>query len=164
VFLASRTCFALIPLTRGIAFAIITILEPLKTVDEVWERAVVEIPMQPEQETPMIAEFSINPMDSTHISKDLAFLVEILEESGLSYRIGPMGTCVEGGWERVMGVVRQCHQAMAARHERVVTNILIDDRKDRPHKLADMVKSVEEHLSSLAPTGGNEDQPWTGEL
>ena len=112
----------------------------------------------------MIAEFSINPMDSTHISKDLAFLVEILEESGRSYRLGPMGTCVEGDWDQVMDVVRRCHLAMAGRHERVVTNIFIDDRKSHPHTLADMVKSVEEHLSSRAPAAGNEDQPWAGEL
>jgi uncharacterized protein (TIGR00106 family) len=112
----------------------------------------------------MIVEFSINPMDSTHISKDLAFLVEILEESGLSYRLGPMGTCVEGDWDQVMDTVRRCHLAMAGRHERVVTNIFIDDRKSHPHAMADMVKSVEEHLSSRAPAGCLEDREWTGEL
>jgi uncharacterized protein (TIGR00106 family) len=101
----------------------------------------------------MIAEFSINPMDSTHISKDLAFLVEILEESGLPYRLGPMGTCIEGDWGPVMDVVQRCHTTMAGRHERLVTNILIDERRSHPHTLADMVGSVEEHLNRRAPAG-----------
>jgi len=112
----------------------------------------------------MIAEFSINPMDSTHISRDLAFLVEILEESGLAYRIGPMGTCVEGDWDQLMSVIHKCHRAMSERHMRVITNILIDDRKCNQHKLADMVKCVEEHLSSHAPAASLEDPQWTGEL
>ena len=94
----------------------------------------------------MIAEFSINPMDSTHISRDLASLVEILEQSGLTYRLGPMGTCVEGHWDEVLGVIRRCHQAMAGRHERVITSVLVDDRKSHPHKLAEMVRSVEEQV------------------
>jgi uncharacterized protein (TIGR00106 family) len=112
----------------------------------------------------MIVEFSINPMDSTHISRDLAYLVEILEGSGLSYRLGPMGTCAEGEWDRVMDVIHRCHRAMAGRHERVMTSILIDDRKGHPHKLADMVRSVEEHLSSRAPAADADGRLWTGEL
>ena len=100
----------------------------------------------------MIAEFSINPTDSVHISRDLARLVEIFEGSGLAYRLGPMGTCVEGSWSEVMDVVHRCHQAMAERHERVLTTVVIDDRKTDPHRLADMVKSVEEHLRSKQAT------------
>ena len=99
----------------------------------------------------MVAEFSINPMDSVHISRDLARLVAILDESGLEYRLGPMSTCVEGGWEEIMGVVRHCHQAMAAPHQRVITTIVIDDRKRHPHHLTEMVRSVEDQLSSRMP-------------
>lgn len=112
----------------------------------------------------MIAEFSINPMDSTHISKDLAFLVEILDVSGLPYRLGPMGTCVEGSWDQVMDAVRRCHLALAARHERVVTNVFMDDRKSHPHALADMVRSVEKHLINRAPAVATEDRTWAEEL
>jgi uncharacterized protein (TIGR00106 family) len=99
----------------------------------------------------MIAEFSINPMDSTHISRDIAALVEILETSGLTYRLGPMGTCVEGPWDEVMGVIGRCHRAMAGHHERMTTSILVDDSKVQPHTLAEMVHSVESHLGSRAP-------------
>ena len=99
----------------------------------------------------MLAEFSIIPMDSVHISKDLAYLVEILEESGLEYRLGPLGTCVEGSWNEVVDVIRRCHEAMRGRHERVVTTVVIDDRREHPHTLAEMVRSVEDHLSSHVP-------------
>jgi uncharacterized protein (TIGR00106 family) len=99
----------------------------------------------------MIAEFSVHPMDSIHLSRDLAHLTEILDRSGLRYRLGPMGTCIEGEWGPVMDAIRHCHQAMTAAHQRVVTTILIDDRREHPHRLDEMVKCVEAHFSSRVP-------------
>jgi uncharacterized protein (TIGR00106 family) len=99
----------------------------------------------------MIAEFSVHPMDSVHLSKDLAHLAELLDRTGLTYRMGPMGTCIEGEWVPVMDAVRRCHQAMAAAHPRVLTTILIDDRREHPHHLDDIVKSVDAHYSSRVP-------------
>ena len=104
----------------------------------------------------MIAEFSIHPMDSIHLSEDLAHLAEILDHSGLTYRMGPMGTCVEGEWAPVMDAIRRCHQAMAGAHRRVITNILIDDRRQHPHRLDDRVRSVEAHYSSQVPRADDE--------
>jgi uncharacterized protein YqgV (UPF0045/DUF77 family) len=44
-----------------------------------------------------------------------------------------MGTCVEGDLEQVLAAIRQCHQAVAGNHERIITTIVIDDRKNQPH-------------------------------
>lgn len=98
----------------------------------------------------MLAEFSVYPMDAAHISKDVARMVEILESSGLEYRLGPMGTSVEGDWPAVMQVIQRCHQAAVQGHARVITNIVIDDRKEGGHHLDEMIASVEEHLGHRA--------------
>lgn len=98
----------------------------------------------------MLAEFSVYPTDETHMSKDVAKMVEMLEEGGVNYRLGPLGTAVEGDWETVMGVIRRCHEAMLDSHSRVVTTITIDHRKDQPHHLDDMVAAVERHLGHSA--------------
>lgn len=98
----------------------------------------------------MLAEFSIYPTDETHMSRDVAKMVEILEDGGVDYRLGPMGTAVEGDWEPVMGVIRRCHETMAANHGRIVTTITIDQRKNQPHHLDEMVASVERHLGHAA--------------
>lgn len=95
----------------------------------------------------MLAEFSICPTDNTHMSKDVARMIEVLQETGLEYRLGPMGTAVEGDWEQVMSAIRRCHQAVSEQHGRLVTTITIDDRKDQPHHLDEMVAAVQEHLS-----------------
>ncbi len=101
----------------------------------------------------MLAEFTIYPTDETHLSKDVARMIEILEEMDLDYRLGPMGTAVEGDWDRVISAIRRCHETIGSGHSRVVTTITIDDRKDQPHHLDEMVTAVERYLGHKAKYG-----------
>jgi len=94
----------------------------------------------------MLAEFSINPLNVEHMSRDVAQVVETLQSTGLEYRLGPMGTCIEGSLDEVLAAIRRCHEAVAGRHDRVITTIVIDDRKHHSHHLSDMVASVERHI------------------
>jgi uncharacterized protein (TIGR00106 family) len=80
------------------------------------------------------------------MSKDIARVIDILESSGLDYRLGPMSTDIEGEWDQVMAAIRRCHEVVTQNHDRVITSIVIDDRKQQPHHLADMITSVERHL------------------
>jgi uncharacterized protein (TIGR00106 family) len=94
----------------------------------------------------MIAEFAVFPLDGDHMSEDVAKVIKTLEATGLDYRLGPMGTCVEGTWEQVLVAIQRCHQAVAAGHGRVITTIVIDDRKDQLHSLSEMIIRVEQQL------------------
>lgn len=94
----------------------------------------------------MIAEFSICPLGTEHMSKDVARVVEVLQGSGLEYRLGPMGTCLEGDIDHVLSAIRRCHEAVRNKHDRVITTIVIDDRGREPHHLSDMVARVEEQI------------------
>ena len=94
----------------------------------------------------MLAEFSIYPLQTEHMSKDVAKVIETLESTGLPYHLGPLSTAVEGNWDQVMEAIRRCHQVTALNHDRVITMIKIDDRKNQPHHLAEMVASVEQQL------------------
>jgi uncharacterized protein (TIGR00106 family) len=69
----------------------------------------------------------------------------LIDQSGLDYRVGPMGTVVEGEWDRVMGLAKRCHEAMLASTDRVMTTIRIDDRKDKPQtgRITQKVQSLE---------------------
>lgn len=101
----------------------------------------------------MIAEFSTYPIDGSHLSKDIAKIIAILEQSGLDYRLGPMGTAVEGDWDAIVSAIRRCHESLGESHKRVITTITIDDRKERPHHLDEMVTAVEQHLGHKASSG-----------
>src|SRR5207247_9999055 len=82
-----------------------------------------------------IAEFSITPIGKgVSVGKYVARCVDIVDRSGLGYRLNPMGTVVEGPFDEVLSLIARCHKAVAKDCERVSTIIKIDDRKadDRP--------------------------------
>lgn len=96
----------------------------------------------------MLAEISIIPLGrDVSISPYVAKAAKIIDESGLDYRINPMGTVVEGEMDDILNLIKKCHQAVMEDAERVSINIVIDDRKDKkPPRLDKKVASVEEKV------------------
>lgn len=45
-----------------------------------------------------------------------------------------------------MTVPKSCRAAVAANNDRVISNIVIYDRKDQPHNLSERVSTVEETI------------------
>jgi uncharacterized protein (TIGR00106 family) len=94
----------------------------------------------------MLAQFSIIPMGARHMTPLVAEVIELVDRSGLNYRVGPMGTAVEGPWEEVMGLIKECHELALERRERVITQITVDESNAGQHTLQEMVDVVELHL------------------
>jgi uncharacterized protein (TIGR00106 family) len=95
----------------------------------------------------MLIEFSVIPMgEGTSAGKEIARAVEIVEKSGLPYKLNPMGTVVEGTWDEVMNVVKRCHDAVLSHSGRVITSVKIDDRPGRTGMMETKVQSVERAL------------------
>ena len=80
------------------------------------------------------------------IGDQLAEVLRIVDASGMPYKVNPMGTVVEGEWDEVLALVRQCHGAVMKGGERVITTIAIDDRKHKPNRLEEKVRSIENRL------------------
>lgn len=95
----------------------------------------------------MLAELEIVPIgtETASLSSQLAEVAKLIDHSGLDYRVGAMGTVIEGDWDRIMTLVKQCHQAVLGSTSRVMTTIRIDDRKDRPGpgRIVQKVQSLE---------------------
>ena len=95
----------------------------------------------------MLAEFSIVPVGTgSSIGDQLAEILKIVDESGLPYKINPMGTVIEGEWDDVMKLLKKCHKTVMKNGERTITTIAIDDRKGKPNRIEEKVKSVERRL------------------
>jgi uncharacterized protein (TIGR00106 family) len=95
----------------------------------------------------MLAEFSIVPVGTgSSIGDQLAEILKVVDESGLPYKINPMGTVIEGEWDDVMKLVKKCHKTVMKNGERAITTIAIDDRKGKPNRIEEKVKSVERRL------------------
>lgn len=95
----------------------------------------------------MLAEFSIVPLGTGEsISHYVARAIKIVEQSGLDYRMNPMGTVVEGAWDEVMAVIKSCHNEVLRDSTRVVTRIVVDDRPAAGKRIDAKVRSVEDKL------------------
>jgi uncharacterized protein (TIGR00106 family) len=95
----------------------------------------------------MLMELKVVPLGrGRSVSADLAGVLKIIDSSGLDYRLTASGTNVEGTWDQLLNVARQCHAEMRKKTERVVTSMMIDDYGDRSGRLAAMVESVEKKV------------------
>ncbi|MFQ5637825.1 MAG: MTH1187 family thiamine-binding protein [bacterium] len=93
----------------------------------------------------MMVQLSIVPMsDQVNLSKPVAKAVKIIHESGLEYKLTPMGTLIKGDWNDVMNLVKKCHDTVREDFDRVMTQIKIDDFKGRDVAFDDKIKSVED--------------------
>ena len=97
----------------------------------------------------MIVDVSIIPMgQGTSLSTFVAKSVEIIRQSGLKYEFHAMGTNLEGSYDQIIGVVKQCSEAMFdLGAERVVTRMVMDDRRDKPGSIDQKKTSVLDKLS-----------------
>jgi uncharacterized protein (TIGR00106 family) len=95
----------------------------------------------------MLLELSVVPLGrGRSISADVADLVKIIHASGLDYRLTAAGTLLEGSWDELMKVAKDCHGEMRKKTERVITFMKVDDYGDRSGRLTAAVESVERKL------------------
>ena len=68
----------------------------------------------------LIIDFSIFPVDKGEsVSAYVSKAVKKIQQSGLSFKVGPMGTAIEGDWGEVMALVKACMDEMAQDCHRV---------------------------------------------
>ncbi|HEX4792539.1 MAG TPA: MTH1187 family thiamine-binding protein [Humisphaera sp.] len=95
----------------------------------------------------LLAEISIWPMDKGEsVGQYVARALDIIDRSGLAYKLGPLGTCIEGEYEQVMAVIQKCHESLAADCNRIACTIKMDWRKNRSGMIDHKVESVETSL------------------
>jgi uncharacterized protein (TIGR00106 family) len=98
----------------------------------------------------VIVDFSIYPMDKgdQSLSPYVARAIDTIRKSGLSYKLGPMGTAIEGEWDDIMAVVDECYRALEPDSDRLFINLKVDSKKGRKNGLSEKVASVEEKTTA----------------
>lgn len=95
----------------------------------------------------MIVEFSVLPIGKGESLGELvAKIIDIVDVSGLPYKLTSMGTIVEGEWDDLMELIKECHFKMRQNSRRVMTFITIDDREGAKKRLEGKIEDVEEIL------------------
>ena len=104
----------------------------------------------------MIAAFSITPLGvGPSVSEAVADAVRLVRDSGLPNETNAMFTNVEGDWDEVMALIKQCVLTVGEQAPRVSVVIKLDHRPGAENALQHKVDVLEEHLRR---TGGNSGQ------
>ncbi len=95
----------------------------------------------------LMLEFSIYPLDKGEsLSEYVAESLDIINESGVKYKLNPMGTVLEGEWDELIDVVTKCYEKMKQNCNRIACSIKIDYRKGREDGLIKKIESVQQKL------------------
>ena len=95
----------------------------------------------------VLLEFSMSPLGKGEsVSKYVSRSLDIIDKSGVAYRLNPMGTVLEGEWDEVFGVVTKCYERMKKDCNRISCSIKVDYRKGHSGRLVSKVASVEKTL------------------
>lgn len=96
----------------------------------------------------VIADICVVPLGvGVSLSPYVAACERVLQEAGLQPRLHAYGTNVEGEWDQVMEALRRCHEVV---HQmgapRISTTLRLGTRVDRPQRMEEKIRSVEEKL------------------
>ena len=81
------------------------------------------------------------------VSEYIAACERIIEAAGLSAQLHPYGTVIEGDWDAVFAVVKQCHERVHAMGApRIFTSLKVGTRTDREQSMQDKIDSVRAKL------------------
>jgi len=101
----------------------------------------------------VLLEFSMSPLGKGEsVGKFVSRSLDIVDKSGVAYRLNPMGTVLEGDWDEVFGVVKQCYERMKKDCGRISCSIKVDYRKGAKGRLNGKVASVEKRLGRKLKT------------
>lgn len=97
----------------------------------------------------MIAAFSIAPSTSdgeASLAPAVAAAIKIVRDSGLPHETNAMFTNLEGDWDEVMNVIKQCVDALTAQFPRVSLVIKADIRPGHTNQITEKVRRIEDEL------------------
>lgn len=102
----------------------------------------------------VLLEFSMSPFGKGEsVSKFVAGSLEIIDGSGLDYRLNPMGTVIEGeDWDEVFAVVKACFERMMEDCDRISTVIKVDYRKGPRGRIEGKITSLEKKIGKKLRT------------
>ena len=95
----------------------------------------------------ILLEFSMSPLGKGEsVGKHVSRSLDLIDRSGVDYRLNPMGTVLEGEWDEVLAVVTKCYNRMKKDCNRISCSIKIDYRKGAGGRIEGKTASVERRL------------------
>jgi uncharacterized protein (TIGR00106 family) len=101
----------------------------------------------------VLLEFSMAPVgQGESVSAQVARILDVIDKSGVPYQLTPMGTILEGDWDRVMGVVTACFRELERDSPRIAVNLKVDYRAGADTRMHSKTARVQERLGRALKT------------
>ncbi|HVO07201.1 MAG TPA: MTH1187 family thiamine-binding protein [Burkholderiaceae bacterium] len=101
----------------------------------------------------VLLEFAMAPAgQGESVSAHVARVLDVIDRSGVPYQLTPMGTILEGDWDRVIDVVTACFRELERDCPRIGVNLKVDYRRGTESRLRSKIASVESRLGRKLAT------------
>ena len=96
----------------------------------------------------VMLEFAMFPTDKgDSLSEYVSRIIKMIDESGVSYKLTPMGTIVEvETLDEAMDIVKKAYSRLEPDCQRVSSSIKLDIRKGKSGRLTQKIESVEKKI------------------
>ncbi len=97
---------------------------------------------------PHAAANSPEDAETGSVARAVAAAVNVVRQSGLPHRLSSMFTEIEGEWDEVMGVLKQCVEAVGPYGARISITMKADIRDAKSDQLDEKITRVNQLLDS----------------
>ena len=95
----------------------------------------------------VLLEFSMSPFDKGEsLGPYVARVLDVVDKSGVPYQLTAMGTILEGEYDAVMNVVRECFKNLEKDCNRISVSIKMDYRKGSNSRIQHKTERLESIL------------------
>jgi len=95
----------------------------------------------------MLVCFTMFPVGKREsASAEVAKIIDLIDKSGLPYKMSSMATVVEGEWAEIINLINKCRLKMRRSNNRIYMVLTMDDRKNAKNRLEGKIRSVEKRL------------------
>lgn len=92
----------------------------------------------------VLLEFSMSPLDKGEsLSPYVSRIINVIDQSNINYRLTAMGTILEGEYDEVMVIVRDCFKELEKDCNRISVSLKIDYRKGSQSRMNSKIDKIE---------------------
>jgi uncharacterized protein (TIGR00106 family) len=99
----------------------------------------------------VLLEFAMFPTDKgTSVSKDVSKIIAMIRDSGIPYKLTPMGTIIETEtMAEALQIVQKSYDLLADNSERIYSTLTFDIQKGKNNRLVSKVQSIENKIGKV---------------
>jgi len=96
----------------------------------------------------ILVEFAMFPTDKGEsVSSYVSRIIKVIDESGVEYKLTPMGTVFETEtMDKALEVLRKSYEVLESDCNRIYSTIKFDIRKNRSNRMKQKIASIESKL------------------